>query len=67
MPDLENSLMNPNQLREYGVTVQDNPYSSELMVIETTSDDSDEFVACLSSCGTNIYIKTWTPTQSDLN
>ena len=30
MPELHNSLMNPNQLRDYGVEVQDNPYCTML-------------------------------------
>ena len=65
MPELENSLMNPNQLRDFGIEVQDNPYSSEPMVIR--KDDSEEgLVACLRSQGTNIFIDTWTPTDKDL-
>ena len=35
MPSLTNSLINPNQLRAYGITVQDNPYSSEPLHIQT--------------------------------
>ena len=65
MPELHNSLMNPNQLRDFGIEVQDNPYSSEPMVIR--KDDNEEgFVACLRSQGTNIFIETWTPTDRDL-
>ena len=33
MPELENSLMNPNQLRNYGINVQDNPNISRPMVV----------------------------------
>ena len=33
MPELKHSLMNPNQLRYYGIKVQDNPYSSEPMTV----------------------------------
>ena len=65
MPELEHSLMNPNQLRHFGVVVQDNPYSAEPMVIRKEGDD-EGFVACLKSEGTNIFIDTWTPTQQDL-
>jgi len=66
MPELDNSLMNPNQLRHYGIIVQDNPYSTEPMVIEKIGDE-EEFIACLKSKGTNIYVDTWTPTDRDLN
>ena len=38
--------MNPNQLRSYGVEVQDNPFSSHPMVVEKSGDEQD-FVACL--------------------
>ena len=65
IPELEHSLMNPNQLRHFGVTVQDNPYSNSPMVIQKDTND-EEFVACLKSTGTNIYIDTWTPTDRDL-
>ena len=57
IPELENSLMNPNQLRNYGINVQDNPYISHPMVVEK-SDDNQDFVACLQSEGTNIFINT---------
>lgn len=66
MPQLQYSLMNPNQLRDYGVEVQDNPYSDDNMLIRNEVHDDDGFVACLRSEGTNIYIDTWTPTQKDL-
>ena len=41
MPELELSLMNPNQLRGYGIEVQDNPCSSDPMVVEKSGDDQD--------------------------
>ena len=65
LPEMEHSLMNPNQLRHYGIEVQDNPYHRDPMMIRK-DDDGEEFVACLRSSGTNIYIDTWTPTDSDL-
>ena len=66
MPELHNSLMNPNQLRDYGVEVQDNPYSSEPITIR--KDDGEErLVVCLRSQGTVIYLNTWTPTERDLS
>ena len=65
MPEMDNSLVNPNQLRHFGVEVQDNPYNEEPMVIRK-DDDNDGFVACLQSQGTTIFIDTWTPTDRDL-
>jgi hypothetical protein len=62
MPTLEHSLFNPKQLRQFGTIVQDNPYSREPMKI--TSPDGD-FTACLQSKGTDIYIKTWAPSQAE--
>ena len=66
MPDMEHSLMNPNQLRDYGVDVQDNPYHLDPMVIRK-DDDEGGFIACLKTKGTNVYIDTWTPTDKDLS
>ena len=63
MPTLDHSLLNPNQLRHHGIEVQDNPYSLEPMTIVSHEDG---FCACLESSGTNIYLKTWTPSQEDL-
>ena len=65
IPELEISLMNPNQLRHYGVQVQDNPYDASPMTIRKDEDD-DDFIACLRSDGTDIFINTWTPTGKDL-
>jgi hypothetical protein len=63
MPTLDHSLFNPNQLRHYGTQVQDNPYCNEPMSI---TSPSGEFTACLRSMGTDIFIKTWTPSAADL-
>ena len=56
LPKLENSLMNPNQLRDYGIEVEDNPYNGEPMVIRKVGED--DFVAGFKTKGTNIYINT---------
>ena len=63
MPELSHTLINPNQLRHFHTQVQDNPYAKEPMSI--ISPDG-EFVACLESEGTNIFLNTWSPTQTDL-
>ena len=65
MPEMENSLANPNQLRDYGTEVQDNPYAEDPMVVRADYDGND-FVACLRSQGTVVYLNTWTPTHKDL-
>jgi hypothetical protein len=63
LPNLEHSLFNPNQLRHFGTTVQDNPYDTTPMHI-TTNDGG--FTACLKSKGTDIFITTWAPTQMEI-
>ena len=64
MPSLDHSLWNPNQMRHYGVEVDDNPYSHEPMHI--ASQDGG-MVACLQNEGTTIYMDTWAPSTSDLD
>ena len=61
--NMEHKLINPNQLRHFGVTVQDNTYSSSLFYIE--SPDLD-FVLPLIVEGTNILAHTRTPTGEKL-
>ena len=63
MPQLEHSLFNPNQLRHYGTTVQDNPYSDDTMRI---TDPTGTFTACLLSQGTDIFLRTYAPSHDDL-
>jgi len=68
MPNMDHLLLNPNQLRHYGVDVEDNPYCGRQMMIRKTDLDGDEdFVAILKSQGTVIFMDTWTPTDEDLN
>jgi hypothetical protein len=60
---LTNSLINPNQLRFAGVTVQDNPFHpTESMTIA-----HDDVVLHLHSQGTTIFFDTTTPTQQELD
>ena len=56
---MEHTLVNPNQLRHFGVTVQDNPYSSSPLYIEYPDRD---LVLSLIVKGTNILAHTRTPT-----
>ena len=59
---LDHTLVNPNQLRAYGVNVQDNPFDAKPLSI-TTGDTSVE----LYSEGTIICGDTRTPTESELS
>ena len=60
---LDHSLINPNQLRAYGVTVQDNPYDSMAMHIAAENDD---FSFPMTADGTVIYFDSRTPTNHEL-
>ena len=60
---MEHILVNPNQVQHFDVTVQDNPYSSSPLYIE--SPDSD-FVIPLIVEGTNILEHTRTQTVEEL-
>ena len=59
---LDHTLVNPNQLQAYGVSVQDNPFDAKLLFI-TTDDVSVE----LYSEGMIICGDTQTPTESKLS
>jgi hypothetical protein len=60
---LDHSLVNPNQLRHYGVTVQDNPFSTTQMHIAT---EDGNFIIPLAADGTTIHFPTRTPTDKEL-
>ena len=60
---MEHTLVNPNQLRHFSVTVQDNPYSSSLLYIKSPDRDS---VLPLIVEGTNMLAHTRTPTGEEL-
>ena len=60
---LDHSLINPNQLRHHGVTVQDNPYSGTSLHL--ASPDA-EFVMPMQADGTTIYFNARTPTNHEL-
>ena len=61
---LEHSLLNPNQLRHYGVLVQDNPFDATEMHLETPDG---EMVIPLQAEGTTIFLATRTPTDRELH
>ena len=60
---MEYSLLNPNQLRNVGVTVQDNPFADAPLYIST---ENGHFVLSLEILGTNIVAETRTPTEREL-
>ena len=53
--------MNPNQLREYGMTVQENNFSEALIFI---SKEDPDFMLPLSSKGTILGVTTITSTEN---
>lgn len=61
---MPNSLINPNQLRAFGCTVQDNPFSGAPIYIE---DPDGALVIPLQTEGTNLLATTRTPTQDELD
>ena len=60
---MDHSLVNPNQMRHNGATVQENPFSPSPLFIETAEAD---FVLPLEIPGTNILANTRTPTDVEL-
>ena len=60
---MENTLVNPNQLRAYGLTVQDNPFSESPTFVVT---EGHEFILPLTSQGTILGVSTRTPTDEEL-
>ncbi len=64
MPDsMTHSLVNPNQLRAFGSTVQDNPWGGQMSLV-----DSEEVVTIpMHLDGTNVGFQTRTPTQDELD
>jgi hypothetical protein len=66
MPDtVTASLVNPNQLRAYGSTVQDNPFAGPMC--NSNEGDKDVISILTFAAGTNISIKIRTPTQKELD
>jgi hypothetical protein len=60
---MSHSLLNPNQLHFYGVSVYDNPFDST----NPLSIEHDDVTIPLAISGTNIFLDTRTPTQHELN
>ncbi|MEO6564809.1 MAG: hypothetical protein ABIO63_02135, partial [Casimicrobiaceae bacterium] len=62
--EMDHTLINPNQLRHYGTTVQDNPYSGSPLYIMT---EDESFILPLETDWVNIIAQTRTPTQRELD
>jgi hypothetical protein len=60
---MEHTLINPNQLRAYKITVQDNPFDPAPIFI---SAEDNKFTVPLSSKGTVLGVATRTPTDQVL-
>jgi hypothetical protein len=60
---MEHTLINPNQLRAYGITVQDNPFNPAPIFIST---EDNEFTLPLYSKGTVLGVATRTLTDREL-
>ena len=61
---MKHTLINPNQLRHYGVKVQDNPCSVEPIHIMT---EDSSFNLELKMRGTTIFADTFTPSEKELH
>ena len=59
---LDHSLINPNQIRAFGIDVWDNPYDTERQFGIVT----DEVFIPFETDGTTIYFDSFTPTMQDL-
>jgi hypothetical protein len=60
---LKNSLINPNQLRYVGLSVQVNPFHAS----EPLAISHDDGTVPLTLDGTTIFFQTLTPTQAELD
>ena len=58
---LHHTLINPNQLRSYGVDVQDNPFAKEDLAIITA-----DYIILLDTHCTTIFCDTRSPTEAEL-
>ena len=61
---LDHSLINPNQVRHFGVTLDDNPFVGDMGIKFDPDDDAIDIP--FSSMGTTIYFDSRTPTESEL-
>ena len=60
---LDHSLINPNQIRSYGIPVWDNPYDN---MHGLSIDVSEDFIINLTTKGTKIFFQSRSPTRNEL-
>ena len=60
---LQHTLVNPNQLRAYGTTIQDNPFSRSPLSFDPTNGP----VIPLTTMGTIVYCTTRAPNDQELS
>jgi hypothetical protein len=60
---MDHTLVNPNQLRSFGIKVQDNPFDSAPTYVSTEDGD---FAFPLACTGTILSAPTRTPTENEL-
>ena len=62
---MQHTLLNPNQLRSFGMLVKEEPFASDKPIcIESENGDA---VLPLKTEGTVIYLDSWTLTDKDLS
>ena len=61
---MDHILINPNQLRYYGIKVQDNPILETTLSIIT---EDNKFCVELAMAGTVVYAETFTPSEQELH
>ena len=55
---LENSLINPNQIRAYGLLINDYPFNANEIVI-----DAEELFILFNTTGTVVHFESRVPTE----
>ena len=61
---MDHILVNPNQMRHFGIKVQGNPYNDASLYMMT---EDGNFALPLAVQGTNIMVDTRTPTEEELH
>ena len=61
---MDHTLINPNQMRHFGIKVQDNPYDDAPLYL---MKEYGNFVLPLAVQGTNIMADTCIPTEEELH
>ncbi len=63
MPDMDHSLINPNQIRDFGIDLFDNPYDNERKFGIMHEDSFIPF----QTAGATVFFDTFKPTQEQLD